>query len=68
MRDKYLIINTGSTSTKITVFTEKGEKLLDENVPHSNEELSKHKEIQDQYPFRCQSLLDALEKSGFSLK
>ena len=67
MRDKYLIINTGSTSTKITVFTEDGEKLLDKTVPHSSEELAKHREIQDQYEFRCQNLLSALEEQGFSL-
>lgn len=67
VRDKYLIINTGSTSTKITIFTEEGEKILDKNVPHSSEEIVKHREIQDQYGFRCENLLAALGESGFSL-
>ena len=35
MRDKYLILNTGSTSTKIAVFTEEGEKIFDKTVQHS---------------------------------
>lgn len=68
MRDKYLIINTGSTSTKITIFDEAGQKLLDKTVPHSSEEIAKHREIQDQYEFRCNNLLDALEENGFSLE
>lgn len=68
MRDKYLIINTGSTSTKITIFDETGKKLLDKTVPHSSQEIAKHREIQDQYEFRCNNLLDALEENGFSLK
>ena len=52
-RDKYLIINTGSTSTKITIFNEAGEKILDQNVTHSAEEIGKYKDVQDQYDFRC---------------
>lgn len=66
-RDKYLIINTGSTSTKMTIYTEDGEKLYDETVAHSAAEIAKHKEIQDQYEFRCENLLNSLENSGFSL-
>ena len=56
MRDKYLIINTGSTSTKITIFNEAGDKQFDKNVAHSAEEIAKHNDIQDQYDFRCENL------------
>ena len=67
-RDKYLIINTGSTSTKITIFNEAGEKILDQNVTHSAEEIGKYKDVQDQYDFRCENLLAALKDYGFSLE
>lgn len=67
MRDKYLIINTGSTSTKITIFNEAGDKLFDKNVAHSAEEIAKHNDIQDQYDFRCENLLEALKENGYGL-
>ena len=67
-RDKYLIINTGSTSTKITIFNEAGEKILDQNVTHSAEQIGKYKDVQDQYDFRCENLLAALKDYGFSLE
>lgn len=66
-RDKYLILNTGSTSTKITVFSETGEKLFDRTVQHSVEELQKHARVQDQYGFRCENLRQAMEDGGILL-
>lgn len=67
-RDKYLIINTGSTSTKITIFNEMGEKLLDQNVTYSAEVIGKYKDVQEQYDFRCENLEMALKEYGFSLE
>lgn len=67
-RDKYLIINTGSTSTKITIFLENGEKILDKTVEHSAEEILNHKKVQDQLEFRCENLLQALTENGFGLE
>ena len=46
-----LVINPGSTSTKIAVF--QGEKvLLQQNIRHSGEELAPYAAIMDQAPFR----------------
>ena len=47
-----LVINPGSTSTKIAVF--QGEKvLLQQNIRHSGEELAPYAAIMDQAPFAC---------------
>ena len=46
-----LVINPGSTSTKIAVF--QGAKvLLQQNIRHSGEELAPYAAIMDQAPFR----------------
>ena len=51
MSYKLLIINPGSTSTKIGVYD--GEKeLLEETLRHSSEEISSYSTIYDQKNFR----------------
>lgn len=67
VRDKYLILNTGSTSTKITVFNNQGDRIVDRTVQHSTEELSKFERVQDQYELRCDNLAKALEESEICL-
>lgn len=60
---KLLIINTGSTSTKIAVFDD--EKLIMEHtLRHTNEELAPYDKIIDQYAFRKKAILDSLEANG----
>ena len=62
-----LVINPGSTSTKMAVY--EGEKqMLRKNIAHSAEELSQFEEVVDQIPFRTQLVLDALEECGFPLQ
>ncbi|HMM69730.1 MAG TPA: butyrate kinase, partial [Gudongella oleilytica] len=64
---KILVINPGSTSTKIGVFED--EKLIfEETIRHSAEEIHKYDVIFDQYEFRKDLILEALEKKGFDLK
>ena len=59
-----LVINPGSTSTKIAVF--QGEKvLLQQNIRHSGEELAPYAAIMDQAPFRLRCVEQAL--AGFDL-
>ena len=59
-----LVINPGSTSTKIAVF--QGEKvLLQQNIRHSGEELAPYTAIMDQAPFRLRCVEQAL--AGFDL-
>ena len=51
MAYKLLIINPGSTSTKIGVFEDEKE-LFEETLRHTNEELKQYDTIFDQFQFR----------------
>lgn len=55
-----LVINPGSTSTKVAVFRGE-EKLLHENIFHSLEELKSYKRIADQHGFRKSVILSFLD-------
>lgn len=61
-----LVINPGSTSTKVAVFRDK-EPVFTETLRHSTEELSKYKSIIDQFEFRTQAILNMLKEKGISL-
>lgn len=63
---KILVLNLGSTSTKIALY-EAEKALLAESVPHSPEDLKRYHSILDQYPLRKKSILDALAKHDISL-
>lgn len=66
MSVKSLIINPGSTSTKIGVFED--EKLLfEETLRHSTEEIQKYDTIVDQKDFRKNIILDLLKKKEFDI-
>jgi len=58
-----LIINPGSTSTKIAVY-EDDREILSENISHSAEELAPYHKIVDQKSFRKDIILKALEKKS----
>ncbi|MCX7885025.1 MAG: butyrate kinase [Caloramator sp.] len=67
MRNYILVINPGSTSTKVAIF--KGtENLKQKNLLHSAEEISKFEKIADQYEFRKQAILSWLNEEGISTK
>lgn len=63
---KILVINPGSTSTKIAVFNDRKE-LFSENISHSVEELSFFKSVLDQKLFRKEKIIDAINKKGVSI-
>ena len=65
--EKLLIMNPGSTSTKIAVYDDETPVFV-ESIAHSTEELAKFDEIKDQYEFRRDMILDALEKHGVKLE
>ncbi len=67
MRDKVLVINPGSTSTKIAVFDSSGQQLWSENIPHGLEELSCFDTISDQIPMRETLVRKCIEANGTSL-
>ncbi|MBE6065026.1 butyrate kinase [Clostridium cochlearium] len=66
MAHKLLIINPGSTSTKIGVFED--EKLLfEETLRHSAEEIGKYSNVYEQFPFRKEVILNVLKEKGFDI-
>ena len=64
---KSLIINPGSTSTKIGVFEDET-LLFDETLRHSTEEISQYASIVDQKDFRKKIITDFLASKGIELK
>ena len=60
MSIKSLIINPGSTSTKIGVFEDEN-LLFEETLRHSTEEISQYATIVDQKDFRKKIITDLLE-------
>lgn len=63
---KILIINLGSTSTKIAV-SNSDEMLFTESVSHSAEELKKYAAIIEQYDMRKAAILGVLARHGLVL-
>ncbi len=64
---KSLIINPGSTSTKIGVFEEET-LLFDETLRHSTEEINRFDSIVAQKDFRKKIITDFLESKNFDIK
>jgi butyrate kinase len=60
---KILVINPGSTSTKIALFKDTREKFA-VTINHTEEELALFAEIVDQLGFRTDAVLDTLSNSG----
>ena len=60
---KILVINPGSTSTKIAVY-ENETPLLVSNIKHTVEELSVYPQVIDQFEFRKKLVLQELESKG----
>jgi len=66
MSVKSLIINPGSTSTKIGVFEDE-ELLFDETLRHSTEEISQYPKIVDQKDFRKDIIINLLKEKNFDI-
>lgn len=60
---KILVINPGSTSTKVALFSNE-QLLFDKKIEHSSEELSVFHKIIDQYEFRLGIILNFLKGKG----
>ena len=67
MSHKMLIINPGSTSTKIGVY-EDTTPILVETLRHSSEEIDKYVNIIDQFEFRKEVILNVLKEKNFDIK
>jgi len=64
---KILIVNPGSTSTKIGLF-ENESPIFEKTLRHTMEEMSGYEKIGDQYDFRMNIIMDALKESGISIE
>jgi len=63
---RLLIINPGSTSTKIAIFD--NEKIvMEQTLRHSNEELAPYTSVIEQYEFRKNVILDTLNANGINI-
>ncbi|MCB6992558.1 butyrate kinase [bacterium 210820-DFI.6.37] len=60
-KERILVINPGSTSTKVAVYDDM-ETVFVENVAHSEAELAAFKELFDQYEYRKKLVLEAMER------
>src|SRR5574344_483638 len=67
MAIKSLIINPGSTSTKIGVFEDET-LLFEETLRHSTEEITKYACILDQKDFRRNIIEEFLKSKNFDMK
>jgi butyrate kinase len=63
---KLLIINPGSTSTKVAVY-EDDHKAFEEAIPHTHADLKGYDLISDQFDYRMELILKILEKGGINL-
>ena len=62
-----LVINPGSTSTKVAVYL--GDKpMAQESIEHDKAEIEKYAKIVDQYPMRKQVVLDFLARHRIEVK
>jgi len=64
---KILVINPGSTSTKIAVF-EDTKTIFSKNIRHKAEELSVYTKLIDQYPYRKNVIIEELKEADIDLK
>jgi len=64
MKENILVINPGSTSTKIALFDYKGKEIFNETISHIIEELSQFKSLLEQGPIRKKIILDTLKKEN----
>ena len=67
MSIKSVIINPGSTSTKIGVFEDET-LLFEETLRHTTEEISQYASIADQKDFRKKIITDLLDEKQFDIK
>ncbi|SHJ76045.1 butyrate kinase [Clostridium cavendishii DSM 21758] len=67
MAYKLLIINPGSTSTKIGVYEDE-KQLFEETLRHSSEEIGKYDTIYSQLNFRKDVILKVLKDNNFDIK
>lgn len=66
MNGRILVINTGSTSTKIAVY-DSGEMMFEKGLTHSAEEIAAYESVMDQTPMRRDAITEFLCEKGIAL-
>lgn len=64
---RILIINLGSTSTKVAYY-ENEIPVFNENIRHPLEELNSYSDLSDQYPYRFDTLMKFLKEKGIDVE
>ena len=64
---KLLVINPGSTSTKVGIFNNE-ECIVKQTIRHSKEELDQFKTLPEQIPFRRELIIELLRTNNLELK
>jgi butyrate kinase len=63
---RILTINPGSTSTKIAVFDDE-KPILEDNIQHSELDLSEFEKVWDQYEFRKRMIVETMQLKGVEI-
>ncbi|WP_396954684.1 butyrate kinase [Neobacillus sp. YIM B06451] len=63
---RILVINPGSTSTKIGIFDNE-RSVLEKSIRHDSEKITSFESIIDQYAFRKETILETLDNEGINL-
>jgi len=64
---RILVINCGSTSTKVAIF-ENEKSVFEKELSHDIEILSNFKSVRDQLGYRKESVISFVKESGFDMK
>lgn len=67
MKGRVLVINPGSTSTKIALYND-GEQMLETNLTHSAEEIARYDSVMDQGGMRREAIVNFLSMNGVALE
>jgi butyrate kinase len=62
-----LVINPGSTSTKLALFNKSEECIVTSNVSHSTDVVKKHEKIYDQKDMRTKVIMEWIKERGVAL-
>lgn len=62
-----LVINPGSTSTKLAIF-EEDRLLVEKTLRHESKEIEQFAKMVDQYAFRNRMILDFLKEAGYQIE
>ncbi|HHW91614.1 MAG TPA: butyrate kinase [Firmicutes bacterium] len=65
--EKILVINTGSTSTKLALFSGR-DRIYEETLRHNAAELANYERIIDQLAFRSRLIVDWMQAKGIKIK